>query len=364
MTTTGRRPSLPIDPHVAAAWQAMMASALRAGTDSHTPGPLLATAAMLVDIAAGATDPAATATLIRRIAAWDRPESSAGAVAMAALAGDESLRREMRRAAADRGHALPRWLAELHRAQPVSRAVQLTGPFRDVDELVVGLTVPGGHALTAVVRVDNELGFRAVGGVAHEDRLDDVVARIAAGTPDLSVRDVAPADARARLTEALRGPDLDVLLGRDTPWPRLRPLVGWLVALLPPGGDTTVPGVVEDVDLDDVLAAFLASPWGRPWTSWLLAPLLEAVLGDGLANGLGDPLLWAPHHVARLLDPDGSALLDVDAARAPELLRDLVRYGHAERGLRPGLTEKTLAAIDRCSGPFLSAVRSWEDDAG
>ncbi|SDC78600.1 hypothetical protein SAMN05660690_2546 [Geodermatophilus telluris] len=362
MTTTGRRHSLPIDPQVAADWQAMVANALRAGADSPTPGPLLATAAMLLGIPAGAMEPAVTATVVRGIAAWDRPECSAGAVATAALTGDEGLRREMRRAAADRGHALPRWLAELHRAEPVSRAVELSGPFRDVDELVVGATVPGGHALTAVVRVDNELGSRAVGGVAYEERLDDVVARIAGGTPDLSVRDIAPADARARLTGALRGPDLDALLGREAPWPRLRPLVRWLVARLPSGGDATVPGAVEDVDLDDVAAAFLASPWGRPWTSGHLAPLLEAVLGDGLANGLGDPLSWAPHHVARLLDPQSSALLDVDAGRAPELLRDLVRYGHAERGLRPGLTDETLAAIDRCSAPFLSAVRSWQDE--
>ena len=30
--------------------------------------------------------------------------------------------------------------------------------YRDADELLVGVTVPGGHPLTAVVLVDNELG--------------------------------------------------------------------------------------------------------------------------------------------------------------------------------------------------------------
>ncbi len=257
---------------------------------------------------------------------------------------------------------MPRWLAELHRAQPQPRAVQLSGPFHDVDELVVGLTLPGSHPLTTVVRVDNELGVRAVGGVVVEEPVDAVVAHRVDGDPDVSCQDVAPADARARLDRALRGPDLAALRGGDTPGQRLRPLVSWLVTRVPPGGDATVPGTWEDTDLYDVAADFLASPWGRPWVRSDLPVLLEAVLLDGLANGLGDPLLWAPHHVARLLDPEGSALLDVDAGRAPELLRDLVRHGHAERGLRPALTDETLAAIDRCAGPFLVAVRSWQDE--
>ena len=99
-------------------------------------------------------------------------------------------------------------------------------PFRDVDELLVGITTPGGHALTAIVRVDNEIGAR-------------------------------------------------------------------------------------DAEVDDVLHHVLASPWGRPWTRAGLAALAEAVLGKGLQNALGDPLLWAPHHVRRLLDSDpGDDLLD------------------------------------------------------
>jgi hypothetical protein len=342
-----------------------LAQALRAGADAPTPGPLLVTASMLLDIAAGASDPSTTATLVRGLSAWNRPECSAGALAMATLSGDGGLRREVRRDAADRGHPLPRWLAELHRAEPAARAVELSTVFRAVDELVVGVTVPGGHYLTAVVRVDNECGFRAVDGHLRAEPLDAVVARVVeCGDPDLRVRDIAPADARARLTDALRAPDLDTLFDRTTPWRQLRPLVCWLVPVLPDGGDAAVPAVGDDVDLDDVEARFLASPWGRPWVRGGLPELVEAVLSDGLGNGLGDPLLWAPHHVGRLLDPQNSALdHDVlDTARVPELLRDVIRYGHAERGLRPGLTDDALAAVDRHAGPYLAAVRAWDDD--
>lgn len=342
-----------------------LTSELRDGAHSPTPGPLLVTASMLLSIVAGGSAPSTMATVVRGLSAWNRPECSAGALAVATLAGNGDLRREVRRDAADRGHRLPRWLTELHRAEFVARAVELSTVFRDVDELVVGGTVPGGHCLTAVVRVDNECGFRAVDGRLWAEPLDVVVARIVErGNPDVRAQDIAPADARARLTGALRAPDLDTLFDRATPWRQLRPLVCWLVSVLPGGGDAAAPAVGDDIDLDAVAAGFLTSPWGRPWVRGRLPELVEAVLGDGLGNGLGDPLLWAPHHVGRLLSPENPALDHdlLDTARVPELLRDVIRYGHAERDLRPGLTDDALAAVDRHAGQYLTAVRAWADD--
>ncbi|MEX5718583.1 hypothetical protein [Geodermatophilus maliterrae] len=203
-----------------------MASALRSAVDSPTPGPLLVTASMLLAIAEGGSDPAATRTVIRGLTAWGRPEFSAGALAMATLTGDDGLRREVRRDAADGGHPLARWLAQLHRSTPAPRAVELSTVFRDIDELAIGVTVPGGHALTAVVRVDNEMGVRAIGGAVSGQSLDAVVQQVVDdGDPDVRVRDIALADARVRLADALRGPDLDLLRGETTPWRQLRPLV-------------------------------------------------------------------------------------------------------------------------------------------
>ncbi len=364
MTNSKHHPPPVIPDPVPARFTEQLSTALRAGADSPAPGSLLVTASMLLDVAAGGSDPSTdTRTLVRGLSAWNRPECSAGALAIATLVGDVGLRREVRRDAADRGHRLPRWLVELQRAEPVARAVELSTVFRAVDDLVVGVVVPGGHCLTAVVHVDNELGFRAINGSVFDQPVDTVVARVV--DPDVRARDIGPADARARLANALRDPDLDVLSGRSTPWRQVRPLVCWLTSVLPHGGDGSLPDVGDDVDLDDVVAGFLASPWGRPWVRGGLPLLVEAVLGDGLGNGLGDPLLWAPHNVGRLLDPEGSALDhdELDTSRAPELLRDLIRYGHAERGLRPGLTDDALAAVDRCAGPYLAAVRAWHDDA-
>lgn len=367
MTRDEHRPLPHLTKQVRAGFTEDLTRELRAGAGSGEPGRLLGTASMLLRIAEGGADPStSTAALVRGLNAWNRPECSAGALAMATLAGDRGLLREVRRDAADRGFLLPRWLVAMRRAEPVARAVELTTLFRSVDELVVGVTLPGGQCLTALVRIDNEVGFRSVDGGVSDRPLEAVVAsRVDDRHPDLSVGDIAPADARARLTHALRDPDLDALSGRSTPWCQVRPLVRWLVSVLPDGGDATVHRVGDDIDLDDVVARFLASPWGRPWIGGSLPELVEAVLGNGLGNGLGDPLLWAPHHVSRLLDPDDAALDHdlLDTGRAPELLRDLIRYGHAERGLRPGLTDDALAAVDRCAGPYLTAVRAWADDA-
>ena len=367
MTNSKHHPSPVITDPARARFTEELTTALRAGADAPAPGPLLVTASMLLDVAAGASDPSThTATVVRALSAWNRPECSAGALAIATLAGDGGLRRQVRRDAAGRGHPLPRWLVELQRAEPAARAVELSTVFRAVDELVVGVVVPGGHCLTAVVHVDNELGFRAVDGSVSAQPVDAVVAGDVDGAdPDVRARDIEPADARARLADALRDPDLDTLSDRSTPWRQVRPLVRWLVSTLPDGGEAAVSTVAHDSDLDDVVDAFLASPWGRPWVHGGLPELAEAFLADGLGNGLGDPLLWAPHHVRRSLDPGGSALdhYELDTSRAPELLRDLIRYGHAERGLRPGLTDDALTAVDRHAGPYLAAVRAWHDDA-
>ncbi len=93
-----------------------------------------------------------------------------------------------------------------------------------------------------------------------------------------------------------------------------------------------------------------------------LRPLLDEVLAAGSANGIGDPLVWSPRNVRKLLDPR-RRLLDPSTPhldRAPDLLRDLIRFGHAERGLPHELTDDALATVDTSAGAFLAAVRELD----
>ncbi|MCZ2839947.1 hypothetical protein [Modestobacter sp. VKM Ac-2985] len=366
MTTATGPTTAPSADQLRAEFTESLGQGLREGLDSPTPGTLLGMASSMLDISSHPdADPGSTAQVVRHLTTWDRPETSAGALAIATLADEPGLRRWARRDIADRGHTVPRWLADLHLATPAARTVELIGPFREADDLVLGVTTPSGHALTTLVRVDNELGARAVDGALFEHPIETVLRSLRTDAdPDLRIRDISAADARARLTAAFTGVRLDEVLRTSTKWRNQRCIVRWMLSRFPDGGDATVPGRLDDVDTDELTARFLASPWGRPWTRGALPLLVERVFASGLSNGVGDPLLWAPRHVGRLLDPRLHDLdpdeLDLD--RAPELLRDLIRYGHDERGVRVGLTDASLHAVDRWAPAFRTAVRTWDDE--
>lgn len=352
---TGQRPTSP---------ETELLDALRAGIDSPTPGRLLGVAGLLLSTTIGEDAPPVD-VLVQSLSDFDRPETSAALLAIATLTGDAELRRRVRREITDRGQVLPRWLAELDRTEAFDRAVEISTVYRDADQLLVGAGVPGGHPLTAVVLVDNELGAFAAEGFVVESPLEEVIPLLLEDAgPDVRVRDLPTADARARIEDALRELDMGPGTGGYDDWTEDRPLVEWLVSLLPPGGELSGPVDLSDDELDEIAERFLTSPFGPAWSDADLRPLVDDVLASGSGNGAGDPLVWSPRNVGRLLDP-GLWFLDSSTPfldRAPDLLRDLVRYGHAERGLRPELTGAALAAIDAGADAFRAAVRDTDDD--
>ncbi|SOE03476.1 hypothetical protein SAMN06272739_4191 [Blastococcus haudaquaticus] len=318
----------------------------------------------MLDVTAGADDPGAhRQELVLGMAGSGRPETAAAAAAVATLLGDDELRRRVRREVAESGLVLPRWLAELHRTEALGRAVEISTVYRDADQLLVGATVPGGYPLTAVVLVDNELGAFAADGFVVEARLDDVAAIALADVgEDACLRDIPPADARARIEAAVRELDLGPGTGGYESWAQSRPLVTWVVGLQPAGGSADALQELSEDELDDITDSFLASPFGPAWAGADLRPLVDEVVTAGSANGIGDPLVWSPDNVRKLLTPEFRMLDDSTPFlhRVPELLRDLIRYGHAERGLRPGLTAAALSALDAAAGSFLAAVQDLD----
>jgi hypothetical protein len=137
-----------------------------------------------------------------------------------------------------------------------------------------------------------------------------------------------------------------------------------MLRLLPEGGDGHVLNELSDEELDEITERFLASPFGPAWSDDELRPMVDEVVAAGSGNGIGDPLIWSPSNVRKLLNPRLRFLDDLTPSldRAPELLRDLIRYGHAERGLRPELTTAALAAVDGATSSFVEALREVDDD--
>jgi hypothetical protein len=192
------------------------------------------------------------------------PETSALLAAVAELSGDEVLRRRVHREIADHAHALPRWLADLRRTTAHPHAVEVTHVLGDGDNVLVAATLPGGHSLTAVVYIDHNMGTLVKDAFVVSAALDDVVERLrsAGDDPDITARPLAPADARARIVEAIKLGAISFPPFETDTWPACRPLVEWMADLLPAGGTGYQRPDWDDAAVAGLTQRFLASPSG------------------------------------------------------------------------------------------------------
>ncbi len=89
--------------------------------------------------------------------------------------------------------------------------------------------------------------------------------------------------------------------------------------------------------------------------------LLDELLWFGTDYGPGDPLRWSPMAVEILLAdwiPRKVVADFASLAKAPAVLRGLIGFSHAERGIRPGLTEETLTAVDELEPEYQETIRT------
>jgi hypothetical protein len=290
-------------------------------------------------------------------------ETSALLTAIAGLTGDDVLRARVRRETTARAHALPRWLAELGRARPHDRVVEMAHVLGDGENLVLGVTLPGGPELSVAVYVDHNLGTVAKDGFVVPGALPALVELLQseADDPDVTLTEIDPADARARITEAVEhGAMLFPPLQSDT-WPACRPLVEWAVGLLPAGGRGYERPQWSDADRQTLAGRFLASPFAAGLDDPDSRDLLDDLLWFGTDYGPGDPLHWSPVAVEILLTDWIPRKIVADfahLAKAPAVLRGLIRFSHAERGIRTELTDETLDAVDQWEPEYQAAIRA------
>lgn len=290
-------------------------------------------------------------------------ETSALLAVLAVLTGDDVLRVRTRREIAARGHVLPRWLLELDRARPHDHAAGMTDPLGDGENVTLGVTLADGHELSIVVYVDHNLGNLIKDAFVLPGALSTVMAlmREAAHDPDVTVTELAPADARARITEAgelsaITFPPIET----DT-WPACRPLVEWALRMLPAGGRGYVRPEWSDADRDALAERVLASPFGAGLDEGDRRDLLDTLLWFGTDYGPGDPLHWSPVAVEILLADWIPRKIVADVrylSKAPDVLRALIRFAHAEKGIRAELTDETLAAVDDWEPDYQEIIRS------
>jgi hypothetical protein len=294
----------------------------------------------------------------------DRPETTALVAAIAQLGLDEQMRAQARRALAARRHVLPLWLRELDRAQAYG-CLEVADELGDGEDVLVGVRLSGGQELTALLYVDHNLGSVAKDGFVVGRPLAELAAMVAAAEdesgPFASQRELDPADGRARMEEAIEhGARMFPPLESET-WPVARPLIEWIMRLLPSGGHGYERPEWSERARRQLAKAFLASEHGRPFADEDHRSLLEDILWYGTDYGPGDPLHWSPPAVQiLLLDWIPRKLMAPPSylAKAPALLRAVVRYAHAQRDIRAVRTQETLAAIDACEPEYQQSIGS------
>ncbi len=292
----------------------------------------------------------------------ERRETTALLTAFAEMTPDELAAARIRRELATRDDLLPSWLVGLSDVEAY-RAVEMVHVLGDGDNVMLGVRFPAGHELTVVVYIDHNLGtvvkdaFVVPGSVAE---LIDFMREKSDDDPDTVWDDLDAADARARITEGIEAGAMTVPRFETDTWPACRPLVEWIARLLPSGGRGYVRPEWDDDAQAALKARFLASPFAAGLDDDHVE-LLEQVLWFATGYGPGDPLRWSPVAVELLLVDWIPRKIVAGASylsKAPDLLRAFIAFCHAERGIRPLLTEQTLAAVDHYEPEYQRTIRS------
>lgn len=278
--------------------------------------------------------------------------------ALAELAPDSGPRAVVAAEVARRNRRLPAWVAGLAHAS-VTRAVQVSHLLGDGDAFLLELAVPGARGLTIDVYVDHNLGTVVKDAFVAPEPLEPVLHRMAdlLADPHTTVGELDLAVARAKISEALASPLSGGILSDDgDAWPQCRPLVEWVLRLLPAGGTGYERHEWTEAEQNRLVTEFFASPYGRAMRDRPRQRLLQHLL-DLLNDDETDLMRWSHVTVEVLIVDrlDNDDELDAsDLGAAPDLIRAFIGFCHRERSIPADLTEITLTAVDHWAARALT----------
>lgn len=302
------------------------------------------------------------AELVDSLVGTPYAETTAALTAVQHLVSDDALAARIGRELAVRRHPLPDWLAALGHARLEPDVWFMTHVLGDGDDYLLGVTLPSGHALSALVYVDHNLGTVVKDAFIVPQPLEDLVIAVGklADDPDQSLTRTDPAAARAVIEAAIdAGSRLYPPLTSES-WPMCRPIVEWMVRMLPADGVAPERREWSQEEISRIAEDFFASPFGAPLDRDDERDLLGSVLWFGTSYATGDPWRWSPVTVELLLAhwfPHKVIAEPSYLAKLPSVLRAWIRYCHDRIGIRADLTAETLAAVDRYEPQYLTLIR-------
>lgn len=292
----------------------------------------------------------------------DRLETTALLYALLPMTNDVALAAEVHAELSRRRTSLPRWVREIEDIE-VTEVNELRHVLGDGDNVMVSVAWPSGREMTVLVYIDHNLGtlvkdaFPAAEGPAHFQKLlDDRT------DTDTTFASIDPADAKARVIQAItKGERTFPPLTTET-WPSCRSLVEWVIRQLPDGGRGYARPEWTDQQRDELAAAFVASPFAVDLrehndTDDIVANLIWFACD----YGPGDPLRWSTVAVEILLTDWFPRQVMSDRQymqQMPAVLRALIRYAHHERSITPSLTVETIEGVDRWEPEYRRAIAS------
>jgi hypothetical protein len=291
----------------------------------------------------------------------DYAETTAALTVLEALVPDELLAARIGKVLKGRRQPMPQWLDDLRAVRP-GRVVEMTNVLGDGDDYFVEVNLSG-QPMTALVYVDHNMGGIVKDAFMVPDTVDSVKAVFVekVDDPETTFADVDPAVARAEVEAAIeQGARTYPQPVTDT-WPAVRPLVEWLVRMLPAGGEPRRAEEWSEEELTALLEDFFASPYGRKLDGPDERGLVEDFTWYASGWGSGDPVRWSVVRVEILLTDwiPRKIVADLDyLAKAPALLRAFIAYCHDRVQLRQALTDEVIAAVDRWEPEYQRLIRS------
>ncbi len=217
--------------------------------------------------------------------------------------------------------------------------------LRDGDNVMIGVRWPTGHELTAVVYIDHNVGTLVRDAFVVPAGGDETLAhyrRLSRDEESTQFAPIDPADAYARISEAIATAEITMPPFESETWPSCRSAIEWVVRELPEGGKSYERPEWSEAQRRELARAFFASEYGVPLTALRENhELLDSMLWFGADHGPGDPLRWSPTAVEILLIDWFPRKIVAPAdhlAGMPNVLRALIRYAHAVRKVPARLT--------------------------
>ena len=232
--------------------------------------------------------------------------------------------------------------------------------LRDGDNILLGVELARQHELTAVVYIDHNVGTLVKDAFMLDEPLDVVTAQMhrVADDPDMTMcpgtRRREGSDHRCDRESRHHLPAVRDRLVADVPGAR--------GVDRPRTADGRQPGYEvrewSKKELDEIARRFLGSPFAsaldETGTSDCWTP---CCFGPGTAAAIR--LRWSPVSVEIFLVdwvPRKIVAPARELAPMPDVLRAFIRFAHAERGIRPTLTDETLAAVTEYAPEYLRII--------